>query len=133
MNEDNSFFIALSQKTPVPLYDQIIIQIAERIKTGALRPGTMLPSIRTLAKDLRISVITVKRAYEDLEKNGFIVKQPGKGCYVSEGGRDAFKKAVVREISELFRSGIRAADKIALDRAEIQDLFINILKEENDE
>ena len=67
-----------------PIYDQISGQIKAQILSGALSPGDALPSIRGLAKDLKISVITTKRAYDELESEGFIYTLPGKGCFVAE-------------------------------------------------
>ena len=75
--------ILIDNKSGAPIYDQIYSQIKSQIISGALREDEMLPSIRGLAKDLRISFITTKRAYEELEKDGFIYTLPGKGCYVA--------------------------------------------------
>jgi len=81
-------FIALSNNDPTPLYEQIKKQIIEQIMSGELPPGYMLPSIRALAKELEISVITVKKAYEDLEANGYIVTNQGKGSFVAQAGAE---------------------------------------------
>ena len=75
--------ILIDNKSGEPIYNQIYSQIKNQIISGALEEDTMLPSIRGLAKDLRISFITTKRAYEELEKEGFIYTLPGKGCYVA--------------------------------------------------
>lgn len=74
--------ILIDEKSGVPIYVQIYIQVKDQIISGTLRGGEMLPSIRNLAKNLHISVITTKRAYDELEKEGLIYKMPGKGCYV---------------------------------------------------
>jgi GntR family transcriptional regulator len=76
-------YILIDNKSGAPIYDQIYSQIKSQIISGALREDEMLPSIRALAKDLRISFITTKRAYEELEKDGFIYTVPAKGCYVA--------------------------------------------------
>ena len=76
--------IYLSNSGQEPIYAQITRQIKQQILSGALHPGDALPSIRLLAKELRISVITTKRAYEDLERDGFILTQPGRGSFVAE-------------------------------------------------
>ena len=76
--------IYLSNSGQEPIYAQITRQIKQQILSGALRPGDALPSIRLLAKELRISVITTKRAYEDLERDGFILTQPGRGSFVAD-------------------------------------------------
>ena len=78
-----------------PLYDQITAQIKALILSGELQAGEMLPSMRVLAKDLRISVITTKRAYDELEREGFVETVPGKGCFVGTGkpGADSGRKS----------------------------------------
>ena len=76
--------IYLSNSGQEPIYAQITRQIKQQILSGALRPGDALPSIRLLARELRISVITTKRAYEDLERDGFILTQQGRGSFVAE-------------------------------------------------
>ena len=75
--------ILIDNKSGAPIYDQIYSQIKSQIISGALEENEMLPSIRGLAKDLRISFIKTKRAYDELEKDGFIYTLPGKGCYVA--------------------------------------------------
>ena len=75
--------ILIDNKSGTPIYDQIYSQIKSQIISGALKQDELLPSIRGLAKDLRISFITTKRAYEELEKEGFIYTLPAKGCYVA--------------------------------------------------
>ena len=82
-----------------PIYEQIYTQIKDCIISGELSEGDMLPSIRALAKDLRISVITTTRAYDELERDGFIYRVPGKGCYVAEKNVE-----LVREASEKDRA-----------------------------
>ena len=75
--------ILIDNKIGVPIYEQIYSQIKQQIIDGTLQENEMLPSIRGLAKDLRISFIITKRAYEELEKDGFLYTLPGKGCYVA--------------------------------------------------
>ena len=75
--------ILIDNKSGVPIYEQIYSQIKNQIIGGSLKENEMLPSIRGLAKDLRISFITTKRAYEELEREGFLYTLPGKGCYVA--------------------------------------------------
>ena len=76
--------ILIDNRSGQPIYEQIVDQIRDQILAGALKPDTALPSIRSLAKDLRISVITTKRAYEELEQAGFLYTVAGKGCFVAE-------------------------------------------------
>ena len=81
-----------------PIYDQIYSQIKAQIIAGRLRPGEALPSIRALAKDLKISVITTKRAYDELEAEGFIDTVAGKGCFVAEKNLDLIREQQLREL-----------------------------------
>ena len=83
-----------------PIYEQIYVQIKNAILSGALPPGEALPSIRALAKDLRISVITTTRAYDELEKDGFIDRVPGKGCYVAEQNLELVREAHLKQIED---------------------------------
>ena len=80
--------IILSNSSDEPIYQQIITQIKAAIMSGELRPGEALPSLRVLASQLRISIITTKRAYEELERDGFIETIAGKGCYVKQQNAD---------------------------------------------
>ena len=83
-----------------PIYDQISSQIKAQIIAGTLSPGEALPSIRALAKDLKISVITTKRAYDELEKDGYLYTVPGKGCYVAEKNTQLVREAYLTQIEE---------------------------------
>ena len=94
-----------------PIYEQIVRQLREQILAGALPAGEALPSIRGLAKDLRVSVITTKRAYEELESAGLIYTQPGRGSFVSGGGHDALRESRMEELTRTLRkAGALAAD-----------------------
>ena len=90
--------IAISNSGETPIYEQIAGQITAMIVTGELREGDMLPSMRVLAKDLRISVITTKRAYEELERAGFIVSITGRGSFVSAANLELIREQRLREI-----------------------------------
>ncbi len=95
----NGLNILLDNKGGVPIYDQIYAQIKAQIISGALREDEALPSIRNLAKDLRVSVITTKRAYDELEREGFLYTVPGKGCFVVGAlGRDDAHAQILGEI-----------------------------------
>ena len=83
-----------------PIYEQIYSQIRAQIIAGTLRPGDALPSIRALAKDLRISVITTKRAYEELEREGFLTTVPGKGCFVAARDLELVREETLRRVEE---------------------------------
>ncbi|MBQ2999020.1 MAG: GntR family transcriptional regulator [Clostridia bacterium] len=90
--------IFIDNKNGEPIYNQIYSQIKYQILSGSLKPDEMLPSIRGLAKDLRISFITTKRAYEELEKEGFIYTIPAKGCYVSPQNLELVREENLKKI-----------------------------------
>ena len=92
--------IVLSNSSDKPIYEQITSQLKEAILTGKLVSGDALPSIRALASDLHVSVITTKRAYTDLESQGFIDTVPGKGSFVTGGSIEMFKEEHLRRIEE---------------------------------
>lgn len=92
--------LIISNASGKPIYEQIYVQIKNAILSGALPPGEALPSIRALAKDLRISVITTTRAYDELEKDGFIDRVLGKGCYVAEQNLELVREAHLKQIED---------------------------------
>lgn len=92
--------LIISNASGKPIYEQIYVQIKNAILSGALPPGEALPSIRALAKDLRISVITTTRAYDELEKDGFIDRVPCKGCYVAEQNLELVREAHLKQIED---------------------------------
>ena len=92
--------LIISNASGKPIYEQIYTQVKNCIISGELSPGEALPSIRALAKDLRISVITTTRAYDELERDGFIDRVPGKGCYVAEKNLELVREAHLKQIEE---------------------------------
>ena len=92
--------LIISNASGKPIYEQIYTQVKNCIISGELSPGDALPSIRALAKDLRISVITTTRAYDELERDGFIDRVPGKGCYVAEKNLELVRDAHLKQIEE---------------------------------
>jgi len=122
-------FIALSNNDPTPLYEQIKKQITEQIISGELPPGFMLPSIRALAKELGISVITVKKAYEDLEAGGYIVTNHGKGSFVAQAGAEFARETRLKKIQQSYESGIALCRELGMDNEEIMKIFSDILDE----
>ena len=91
-------YILIDNKNGTPIYDQIYTQIKNQILSGELKPDSALPSIRALAKDLRISFITTKRAYEELEKDGFLYTIPAKGCYVAPRNKELLREENLKKI-----------------------------------
>ena len=92
--------LIISNASGKPIYEHIYTQVKNCIISGELSPGDALPSIRALAKDLRISVITTTRAYDELERDGFIDRVPGKGCYVAEKNLELVREAHLKQIEE---------------------------------
>lgn len=111
--------ILLSNTTSQPIYEQIASQLRGAILSGELQPGALLPSIRALAKDLRVSVITTKRAYEELEKDGFLNTVPGKGCYVSQNNAQRIREAHLSQIEGHLEQAISLAALCELSREEL--------------
>ena len=118
--------IILSNTSGKPIYTQIADQVKEQIMTGVLAPGEALPSMRLLARELRISVITTKRAYEDLERDGFLENVPGKGCFVAPQNRELLREAQLRRVEERLTRAVEEARKGGLSLAELQEM-LNIL------
>ncbi len=121
--------IILSNQSKVPLYEQIKNQVVSAIMSGEMEEGKALPSIRQLAKDLHISVITTKRAYEELEKSGFIYSIVGKGSFVAEQNMDVIREKKLKVIEEQLGNVIRNSQEIGLSYEELLDLM-KILYEE---
>jgi GntR family transcriptional regulator len=120
-------FIALSNSDPAPLYEQIEKQVIEQIMNGKLPPGHVLPSIRALAKELEISVITVKKAYEDLEAGGYIVTNQGKGSFVAEAGAEFVRETILKNVQASFENGIEECKKLGMNDIEMIKTFKDIL------
>lgn len=115
--------IILSNASGKPIYEQIIDQVKEQIMTGSLAAGDALPSMRLLAKELRISVITTKRAYEELEREGFLENVPGKGCFVAPQNKELLREARLRKVEELLAQAVEEARKGALSPEELHELL----------
>ncbi|MGV3772509.1 MAG: GntR family transcriptional regulator [Verrucomicrobiales bacterium] len=113
------------------LYEQIVEGIKCEISEGRLAPGTALPSFRVLAQDLLVSVITVKRAYEELEREGIIYRKQGLGTFVAPKADDRSREVKVSRARELFQEGIREAGEAGLEKKEVLRLFETLIKEGN--
>lgn len=121
--------LVIRNTTDQPIYDQLCQQIKAQIIAGALKPGDALPSIRGLAKDLKISVITTKRAYDELESEGFLNTIPGKGCFVAEKDLALVREHRLREMEEKLTSAIELARSCDVSEQELLSL-IHALYEE---
>ena len=115
--------ILLSNASTQPIYEQIASQIKTQIINGKLPEGMLLPSIRNLAKDLRISVITTKRAYDELERGGFIHTIQGKGTYIAPKNIDLIREENLRNIEEHMRLIMRSADMCNLGDEELFAMY----------
>ncbi len=115
----------------MPIYQQIKEQVKAAIIAGTLREGDMLPSVRQLARDLKISVITTTRAYSDLEQEGFVVNMQGKGCFVKPPDVEFIKEKTLKDMEEHFAAAIQAARLIALPEEDILQMLRILLEEED--
>ena len=115
-------YIFIDNKSGTPIYDQIYTQIKEQILTGKLEADTALPSIRALARDLGISFITTKRAYEELEKGGFLYTVPAKGCYVAPRNPALVREENLKKIEERIDEILRLAAACGLTEADILEM-----------
>ena len=121
--------IIISNSSGQPIYEQICRQIKGAVASGKLKPGEPLPSIRNLARDLRISVITTKRAYEELERDGFIFTVAGKGSFVAQQDVELARESSLREIELHLQSALELSRQIELPINELQNI-LHVLSEE---
>ncbi len=121
--------LIIRNSTNQPIYDQIYCQIKSQILSGALAPGEALPSIRALAKDLKISVITTKRAYDELEAHGFIYTMAGKGCFVADNNLEILREQRRRELETHLTAALELAKSCGLTRQNLKQM-LDLLSEE---
>jgi len=122
-------FVVSGQST-LPIYEQIIGQVKTAIVAGNVKPGDMLPSIRALAKDLQISVITTKRAYEELEKEGLIYSVSGKGFYVCEQNTDLLREKKLAMAERHMLDCIKECREAGMERDDIMEMVEVLLDSE---
>lgn len=122
--------IVISNSSDRPIYEQITSQIKGLVMSGQLKEGDPLPSMRTLAKELRISVITTKRAYEDLERDGFISTVVGKGSFVRAADTRLVREEKLKQIEGLLSQAVSLARQSAIEREEIEEIIEIIYQEE---
>lgn len=122
--------LLISNTAGQPIYEQIYSQLKAQILSGSLRPGEALPSIRSLAKDLRISVITTKRAYDELEAERLIDTVAGKGCFVARFDRERLLQSNFRQIDALMARVIAMGDAYGVPHVQLLHRFSAMLKEE---
>ena len=125
--------VIIDNKSNAPIYDQIYTQIKNQIISGALKENDPLPSIRGLAKDLKISFITTKRAYDELEREGFIYTIQAKGCYVAPKNTELLREENLKKIEELIEEIVRLSAACNLDKKDIADMLDFALDNNNKE
>lgn len=128
-NQRKSWLIGpISAAAGGTLYQQIVDRLKREVSEGRLKPGAPLPSFRALAEDLLVSVITVKRAYEELEREGIIYRRQGLGTFVAEQGRDRSREAKLNTAQDLFGQAAREAAEAGLKQADILELAHKVIK-----
>lgn len=115
--------IYISNSSEKPIYEQICAQIKTAILNNELKEGEALPSIRYLAKELRISVITTKRAYEELEKSGFITTQAGRGSFVSLKNKEIVREELFRQIEDIMQKAVAIAQTANISKDELIEIL----------
>ena len=122
--------IIISNSDRAPIYEQIVRQLKGQILSGQLPEGEALPSMRVLARDLRISVITTKRAYEELEREGFLTTVPGKGSFVAVQNRETRREAVLCQIEEHLSRAVDTAKAGAVGLDELTEMLNTLYSED---
>ena len=121
--------IIISNSSGRPIYEQITAQIKGMIMNGTLKPGDPLPSMRLLAKELRISVITTKRAYEELERDGFITTVVGKGSFVREADQEFVREERLKAVEGHLQAAVDAARQCGMDEQEVLEILRLLFEE----
>lgn len=124
--------IIISNSVDTPLYEQVKEQIKNKIVANELKAGELLPSIRSLAKDLRISVITTKNAYDELEKEGYVETIPGKGTYVANKNTELIKEEQLQKVEGLIDTAVSIAKISGISKDEIKEMLDILYEEENE-
>ncbi len=122
--------IVISNSGETPIYEQITGQIKNMVMSGQLKEGDALPSMRTLARELRISVITTKRAYEDLERDGFITTVVGKGSFVRKADTRLIREEKLKQIEKLLSEAVLEANRSGISKAELFEMLEIIYQEQ---
>lgn len=122
--------IIISNSSGKPIYEQIVLQVKEMIMNGELREGEALPSMRNLAQQLRISIITTKRAYEELEREGFIESFTGKGSFVKAQDTELMREEALRQIEESLNFAVEKAKSNGVSLEELNGLLTLLYKGE---
>lgn len=124
--------IVITNSSDLPIYAQIKEQVKEQILTGELAENETLPSLRQLARDLKISVLTTTRAYNELEQEGFITSRQGKGFFVMSSGSNLIREQLIKEVEKNLNNAILAAGRIPMSDDEIVSLLKLLLEVDHD-
>lgn len=123
----------ISNSSAVPIYEQIKTTVIEQIMNGELSEGEMIPSIRTLASDIRISVMTIKKAYDELEREGYIITVQGKGSFVAPKNVELAKEQANKDIEEHLNKIVKISKMFNISESEVIDLFKFLMESDEDE
>lgn len=121
--------IIINNSSLQPIYEQIVIQIKDKIMKGELRENDLLPSVRTLSKDIKVSALTVKKAYDELEEEGFILTVHGKGSFVTSANQELMLEEQKKEVERLFEQAIRKGRSCGMSREELAELYQLVLED----
>ncbi|MEF9955056.1 MAG: GntR family transcriptional regulator [Clostridium sp.] len=121
--------VIISNASDKPIYEQIMTQMKNAIISGELEAGEPLPSLRFLAKELRVSIISTKRAYEELEREGYIESVPGKGSFVTEKNRELMREEQFKKVEEYLQYAVDTAKLSRISLAEMQDIILALYEE----
>ncbi|MBO5238094.1 MAG: GntR family transcriptional regulator [Lachnospiraceae bacterium] len=121
--------IIINNSSLQPIYEQIVIQIKDKIMKGELKENDLLPSVRTLSKDIKVSALTVKKAYDELEEEGFILTVHGKGSFVTSANQVLMLEEQKKEVERLFEQAIRKGRSCGMSREELTELYQLVLED----
>lgn len=122
--------IIISNSSPDPIYEQVVNQIKSQIVSGDLSEGDALPSIRKLAQELQISVITTKRAYEELEKEGFVDTVGGKGSFVAMQNKELLREKKMKMVEDKLSDAVSEAKMLGITMGELKEMLVLLYKED---
>lgn len=122
--------IIICNSSPIPIYEQIKNAIIDQIMSGELEEGASLPSIRNLALDIKISVMTIKKAYDELENEGYITSVQGKGTFVAPKNMELAREQAKKEIEEHILKVIELKDRFGIEQKEVYDIFEFLMEDE---
>ncbi len=125
--------IIISNTSGIPIYEQIKEQIKSAILSGEVEENELLPSLRQLAKDLKISVLTTTRAYTELEQEGYVTNVQGKGCYVMGRGSELIREQLLRDIEDNLTTAIKASKRAEVSSEELIQMLRILMEDENND